>query len=316
MNQMRICKNRRDLSRLGEPNATIRGASYGWRLALLCLPLFTACCGPRGVDDWQAIGPVEQVRSPTYAEVVTRYNEHVEPLDPVYAQTFIELYWREEIDGKPRDRKEIGGGKLIVRRPGDFALTIEKLGTIYLWAGANTEGRYWLIDRSGDVPVAMVGSVGLAAERFPLGIDPKSLPLLMGLKPIELGEQTESNPVWSSDRGWVIEPPGEQVRILIDRETGRPIQVNLMDDTGDLRIVSELDDLVELEVPGVRRLRGPRMPMNADIYAVGQDARLRLEIREADGDPGEIQDRWFEFEDLLPALGVDEADVRDLDAGE
>ncbi len=292
------------------PASSQRVLAHLLRLSLgLVVMVSVACCGPTQYNP-PAVNVVDADEAPSYAELVRQYNAHVEPLDALYARTFIEMYWKEtDEQGNVRDRKEIGGGKLIVLRPGRIAMTVEKLGTIYLWAGS--DGReFWLIDRvDQDRPKAALGQVGLSAGQMPLGIDPQMLPLLMGLSPLEPESGFEVAPVQETQDAWVIEPPGLQARLFLDRETSRPLRVELLDDQGEPRVVSTLDGLLAVDAPDTRRLRGPRMPESADIYAVGESARLTLAIREAEIDPDRMRDQWFDFPALRQALGVAEQDV-------
>ena len=105
----------------------------------------------------------------------------------LWSRADIDIEWVEvDQDGDRNYRSESGNGKFIMRRGEgdvDTAMTIEKLGKIYLWAGSN-QTNYYLFDRvDGDNKKLYVGehrAVG-RSKPFPLPLHPSMVPTLLGL---------------------------------------------------------------------------------------------------------------------------------------
>lgn len=247
---------------------------------------------------------------PGYNELVDRYNVNLRGIDRLWASTDVELAWRDE-EGDRHFEK--GDGKFLFVSPRNVAMTVEKLGKTYVWAGSDEE-RFWLFERQKDY--AYVGRhehVGKAcAEPLPLPVHPSTVPHLLGLLPLERVEGAE--PRVQVIEGYpVIEPPGLALRIMLDPATARPVRIDLLDGLGRAVIVSRLRGHRPVRVEGVADDELPGVPESADLVVIGQEARVTLKLDRPTVDPSRIQARAFDFESLVKALKPKR--LVELDAG-
>lgn len=252
----------------------------------------------------------------TYPELARRYNKAVEPLGTLRATTGIEIEWYEvKENGDRRYRSESGDGKLIRRRPSDVAMTVEKLGRIYLWAGSNAES-YWLFDRVDD-ETAYIGSydkMQSAGRRpFPMPVRPDTVPWLLGLEPMPYDEAApvEWPEVRLYEGQYYVDVPGMRARMLIDPQTYRPTRVDLTDPAGFSVLTAKLEGNFPVEVEGVDKKKYPLMCEKAEIFVAGVDSRFTIAVDSATTSTSKIKDAMFDFGALNKTLKPDQ--VIDLD---
>lgn len=251
----------------------------------------------------------------TYRAVAEGYNRSVEHFDTLFLRTYVRLAWQEtHADGETRYRSEAGDGKFLFRSPRDTVLTIEKLSKVYLWAGSNGL-QYWLFDQvDDDHKVAYVGTYDAAAGggardlRLPTAFRPDDVPYLLGLVPLDPGL---ASAVYVYDGQYLIEPEGMGLRMLLDPTSFRPTRVDLLDANGWSIVVCQLEGRFGVEVDGLPSQRWPVVCDDADIYIVGQESRLSIELVAATNSSRRIRDQLFDLDTLLDALEPDE--VIDLD---
>lgn len=253
---------------------------------------------------------------PPYSEIVEKCNARTDRLARIWAGAVTSFTWKDE-DG--RSHYEQGNGFFELVQPSNFALDIGKVGEVAMWMGCNQD-RYWLIER-GDKRVARVGRHdGPGVERLKdLGFPgtPKDLIDLAGVtplppndKPVEIG--------WTDGGLWRVvhdEPYGQLVREL-DPDTGEPRKIEILNEDGQVRILSKLDKYGPVELEGV----GGYFPMIAtQIIVEDLDNSSKMQIsleRMSDGIRGarvpRLTPEIFQFEKLCQRLGVQR--VIDLDA--
>ncbi len=286
----------------------LRLAAIAVRLSVLivfCLTL-TACHRPDSFTTGDgSISPITAADI-RYSELARRYNQSVEPFGTLWSRTAIDIEWYEIEQGGDRNyRSESGEGKFILRRPTDTALTVEKLGKTYLWAGSDRE-RYWLFDLvDSDNKVAYVGAfakLGESSRRsFPLPVRPDVVPMLLGLMPLPTPEALGIEPpVDLYNNQYLVELPG--MRLLIDRTTYRPTRVDLTDTQGFSMLTSKLEGAFVVEVEGQSERDWPTMCQKAAVYVAGYESRLTVSIESATTDPARVRDAMFQFEALHKAL--------------
>ncbi|MBX2851304.1 MAG: hypothetical protein KTR15_06125 [Phycisphaeraceae bacterium] len=254
----------------------------------------------------------------TYEELATQYNAAIEPLATLWSRADIDIEWVEiEGDGDRKYRSESGNGKFIMRRgegPIDTAMTVEKLGKIYLWAGSNQSG-YYLFDRvDGDNKTLYVGEHGAigGGRAFPLPIHPSMVPTLLGLEPLPaaLPEEETLTAIDRYGEQYLLSMPELGMRMLIDPATFRPTRVDLTDRKGFSVLTAKLTG--ELEVEAAKTLKTPPLICEkAEVYVSGFESRFTLDFQSATTSTRRIKDQMFDLEALKNALKPDR--VIDLD---
>lgn len=262
----------------------------------------------------------------TYAELAERYNAAIEPLSMLWSRADIDIAWAEvNEDGERRVRSESGNGKFIMRRSEvaiETAMTVEKLGKIYLWAGSN-QTDYYLFDRvDGDHKKLYVGthphlkfhdgSPEIESKPYPLPIHPSAVPMLLGLKPLLVDGMFP-------DEGVTIDLYRDQyllnhaelgVRMLIDPQTYRPTRVDLLNAKGFSVLTAKLSGTLEVEAD--RALPSPPLICDkAEVFVSGYESRFTLDFQSATTSSRKVRDQMFDLDALKKALKPDH--VIDLD---
>lgn len=284
-------------------------------LAVLLMPLaLVACAGPGRADDDPYMPPRIDApdETPSYGEIVERYNANLEHLDRLWSRSVVSMRWRDEDD---RRRYEQGEGHFIFMSPDRVAMTVGKLGDVMLWAGSD-EQRYWIFDLRD----AGVGHHGLhenagrpCSRELPLPVQPRAVPHLLGLLPLEDVDGRDL-PVEQIRGHHVVEPPETRLRLMLHPRTALPVRVDMLDDAGEPMIVARLDRHEYVETEGVARLASPRIATRATVHAVGEDAELSMSLSGlTDGRRFDtIDERVFDLEFLQERHQP--AEVVDLDA--
>lgn len=269
---------------------------------VLCVVGLLTGCQPR-----EAIVPPTflppQVESdaplPSYGELAARYNARAERLQRLWASTDVQLRWRDE-DGDAR--LEEGDGNVLFVRPDRLALTVEKFGKYYLWTGSD-EQRFWLFDMQEDA--AYVGNhrnVGKPCmQPLPLPIHPSTVPYLLGLMPLPTFPAGMEPPVERLRGYYLVEPPGLRLRLLIDPQAMAPVRVDLTDETGHSAVIAQLSEYAPVELSDQPPESWPRVASRADLFVVGEEARMTLQLSRLSDGEGKIRDRAFDFEALVKA---------------
>lgn len=247
----------------------------------------------------------------TYEELAARYNAAVAPMTTLWSRADIDIEWAEvDRDGDRDYRSESGNGKFIMRRgagSADTAMTVEKLGKIYLWAGSN-QTKYYLFDRvDGDNKTLYVGehlAVG-RSKPFPLPIHPSMVPTLLGLEPLPKALPAGENLVNIDTYGdlYLLSMPGLGMRMLIDPVTFRPTRVDLTDNKGYSVLTAKLAG--QLLVDGPNDGVTPILCDKAEIYVAGFESRFTLDFSTATTSTRRIKDQMFDIDALSNSLNPD-----------
>lgn len=275
-------------------------------LFLILTAGMSACCHRPPVD----FGPGGSQSPITpadigYVELAGRYNHNVRYFDQLWVRDSITIEWNQTNEsGKKSYRSESGDGKFIFVPPRDSVLTVEKLGKVYIWAGSN-ERRYWMFDLvDGGNEAVYVGSydaLGRPGTRaLPIPVRPDSVAYLMGLLPIPVNPEAQDQPAVEMFEGqYFVEPPGLNVRLLIDPASFRPTRVDLLDRKGFSRVTSVLTGQMAVDVEGLTDSELPTICKRAEIYVSGYETRLSVEVDYATTDASRINERVFDFETLM-----------------
>lgn len=255
----------------------------------------------------------------TYAELAGQYNAAVKPMTALWSRADIDIEWIEvDDDGKRKYRSESGNGKFIMRRgdgPVQTAMTVEKIGKIYLWAGSN-QTNYYLFDRvDGDNRKLYVGEHAHQGPRqsFPLPIHPSMVPVLLGLEslPASLPRGETQITIDLYGEQYLLSMPELGLRMLIDPETFRPTRVDLTDRKGFSVLTAKLTGKLSVEGGGEVNGQPPILCEKAEVYVSGYESRFTLDFQSATTSTRRIKDQMFDLAALKKALKPDQ--VIDLD---
>lgn len=265
-------------------------------LLVFCLVVAGCKTGPIVPDDLNPPAletPVAEL--PDYTELVGRYNANAAALERVWARTKVEMRWR---DAKNRKRRESGDGRLIFERPLNTAWTVEVLGDPKLWAGSNANG-FWVFDLL-DGRRAYYGEYGKPlTQPLPLPVQPEAVPYLLGLMPIDASRRPAAPEVELFNGYFVIEPPGLNLRLMLDPATARPVRIDLTDPAG----VSALTCILTGEVAVTNDADAEVfLPETAELYPQGDESRMTVTFKNATSNADKIKRKWFDFEGLAKAL--------------
>lgn len=278
---------------------------------MLLVAALAACAKQKPIVPKDLMPPEVERQGPslTYAEIAERYNGSLENLDRLWSATNVKLAWRDD-EGKAHF--EEGEGKFLFVPPMSVALTVEKVGKTFVWAGADSE-RFWMFQRQDDV--AFVGrhaNVGKPCARpLPLPVQPASVPHLLGLVPLPRAATDE--PVEMVAGHYLIEPAGTNVRLMLDPQTLRPVRVDLTDDRGHSFVICRIAGQQRVQIDGIPIPQQPLIPTQADLYVVGEEARMTLVLDRATTSEAKIQARAFDFDALSKAMKPRETVVLDAD---
>ncbi|MFG0331077.1 MAG: hypothetical protein ACF8PN_14395 [Phycisphaerales bacterium] len=243
---------------------------------------------------------------PTYDDLVERQNTRVASIERFWTFVSLELKWIDE-DGDART--EVGAGNFIFERPDRAALTFEKLGEVYFWAGSD-EDRFWLFE-GGESSVGYVGRNANAfspcADPLPFTAHPSELLDLFGILELPTSEELDSDElvVGASDEwnAWVVTIPGRFSgrRVYFEPEEWLPIRVELIDPVDErVLVASDLANYTPLAMETLPRFAAPVVPTRMVVAAGGsQDGGyVRMTGREPADSPKarSFNPRVFSFE--------------------
>lgn len=230
-----------------------------------------------------------------YADLVTRYNQNAAALERVWARTKVELRWRND---KGRKRRESGDGRLIFERPLNTAWTVEVLGDIKLWAGSDADG-FWLFDKLDDGRAYYGQYAKPLAQPLPLPVQPEAVPYLLGLMPLDPQRRPAAPEVELVNGYCVIEPPGLNLRLMLEPLTARPARIDLTDGAGQSVLVSRLSGELEVKRDGGETVV---LPETAEFFPLGEESRMTVTLKRPSTDEAKFKSRLFNFQALVKSL--------------
>jgi hypothetical protein len=257
----------------------------------------------------------EDASLPTYAAVASAQNERAARLQRVWARAVASITF---VDSEGKQRWEQGEGHFQVIQPSKMALSVGKLGEVFLWLGCD-EDRYWFIDPK-ETKRAYVGRHELVTrakvESLGLPVAPRDLISLSGITPVPGKQGADSTLGRGSAGEFVLEQPrpGALWRTRLDPRLLTPVGIDIFDNGGRQIITSELEGYAEV------RLRGeagnfPVMPSRMKLTHLPTNSSMTLSLSDStDGGRGRLSSEVFNFESLVERLGITE--VVDLDEGD
>ena len=250
---------------------------------------------------------------PTYTELIDRYNATTKPLASIWAEAHVDIVW---LDEKGKRKNEHGDGKFMYVAPDKIALKIEEFGKGF-WAGSDGE-RYWFFDLQ-DKRTAYVGRFDqldqLDEGAYPLPVKPTDLLYILGLKPIDPELVPDAPAVELVHGYYLVEPPGLNLRMLLDPRTARPVRVDLLDPAGFSTIKCVLSGPVELEqADATDATIASSLSTQVEVYVLDEQARMTLKLKSPTAETGRIKLNNFNFEVLMRVYKPDA--VIDMDTPE
>ncbi len=252
---------------------------------------------------------------PDYTQLVARYNQTAENLSPIRADARVDMVWRNE---KGDIKNEHGDGRFMFINPGSVVLEVEEFGKGF-WAGADGE-RYWFFDFL-DQRVVYVGRFDQLDHHqrdasMPLPVNPADLLHVMGLATIDPTVVPDAPAVERVKGHYLIEPPGLNLRMLLDPATARPVRVDLLDELGRSKVICLLKEPIPVKP------RDADDPFTGDIASIidvvmpANEARMTLTLKKPTHSDQYIRDAYFDFDKLYKALKIKELIDLDLPAFE
>lgn len=259
-------------------------------------------------------GPDADGDAPTYATIAEAHNERVDRLSQIYSRGVIEIRWRDE-DGR---HFEQGNLDLWLQLPRHTGLRVEKVGNVFLWLGSNDE-RFWLFDMLGDETVLLTeGHDSVLQGNGLMTMRPLALLDLAGLTklPEAIGDADPQLTFDERRDAWVVTAPGQggMMRMYFDRYRLLPVQVDSLDEAGDVAYRSDirLARYRSVPRPGAPPSMFGQMPTLIDITATTRpgEAVTRAEIKLAlDTPTGRVDnqpmDRVFDLDRLIRSMRPD-----------
>ncbi len=244
-----------------------------------------------------------------YTTLISKYNTRANHIKQIWARTVIEFQWT---DKDKKKHSEQGSGTLMLRKPLDLALPINKLGTPLLWLGSD-KNRFWLFelkppkDQPTRVYVGTHAEAGKTSRRIlSIPTQPDQLIQLLGITPL---------PSHSSDLQYVVDKTSKNLvvtipikdsplklsrRITIDPTTLLPIQIQFIDANMKVTTTALLSEFKPLQVKGLPFGSLPKIPTRIaiSVTATGDSLKLHLSDQYDGIDPPRIRDFQFDFDRL------------------
>jgi len=280
----------------------------------LTLALSLAATGCQSTPRADAPRPAE---APAYAEIASRYNARVAPIDALWARASVRVEGR---DAAGADLNDQGEGHLQIEPPARLALSLGKLGETHLYLGSSDDLYWWmeLIDaddrpltfgRHDSATPAKVGALGVPVHPLDL-IDATAItPLPAAGGQVDWAEEgllrVRTRARWGGRTMWLHPASLEPVMVVLDDGAGRVVltakltrystAVKQGDASANVRVatryeirVPELDALVRIELfePRIRPIREVAFDMETLSRAYRVTRREDLDAPRAAGPDG------------------------------
>ena len=277
-------------------------------LALLLAVMLLGCAQQR-VDD-------EGVRAPdlvpTYEDLRDATNARASAFSRLWARATLVVHHRDD-DGEISTTQ--GDGYLQIITPDRLSLSLGKaIDRMYFFLGSNEDYFWWVDTLDRDARYALVGTHAGAsrarAAEFGVPIHPLDLMDLLGIMPLP---QHGSAPTWDPRRAaWsvVTQARWGTRQTLIDPIEMRPIEIVLLDDTGQIGARATLREYKRVDEFDGQGLR-PEIAseISIELPAIDTDVLVDLgAVRIVDRLPRDIV---FDLPGLLRKERID--DIRSLD---
>ena len=280
----------------------------GRALLLLGLVAVLGGCQSAGLRS----GAGEAIELPTYDAVYERAEWRVGDLDRLWAIASVGLRYVDEDGDRHREQGE--GHFQVVRPETQVALTIGKLGEVYLLLGCDAQ-RFWWINRTEE----RIAYVGAQAEARDLALDQIGVPML----PTDLliladlnrwpepgspgaGEVSQSiRDDFGHLRVVMVEftEPGRRRRVYVNANNFDPVGVDLLTDSGELISRSTLKNQMRV-LNRIDPTRPQWVPTRLVMSIPSADSRIEIELSHLEISRRRPKPVVFNFDELVRRLGV------------
>lgn len=279
-----------------------------------------ATLGTREKTPDQSTFHAAKVEPPSYKTVSNAQKSRSALLSRIWARAVASITF---IDNEGAERREQGEGHFQVIQPSRLALSIGKLGDVFLWIGCDEE-RYWLIDakenkrayvgRHDQVTAKKIAALGLP-------VPPRDLITLAGISPLDEAGRSATTPKVVRDEASAAltiniqrrAPFPARWRTSFDAAKLLPIEYQVFEGGSESpALTAILEEYRDVKIAGRSGLY-PQIAtrISADHFETRSSMRLTL-TDVSDGGKSKLRPEAFEFEKLVELLGVQ--DVIDLDA--
>ena len=254
----------------------------------------------------------QQTTLPTYDKVQARADERVGAIDRFWATAVVGLRY-VDVDGKKR--RQQGEGHFQVVKPANVALTIGKLGEIYLLLGCDDD-QFWWIERL-DEKVAYVGDQNgardLALRRMGVPVLPTDLLMLADLNAWPAPGSESAGTVIECEREdfdpsqifavRFVEP--DRIRVVyLTRLAFEPVGVDLISPRGELIARSDLSNF-ERVLNHIDPLQHQRVPTRITVEVPSAQSRIELTLSRAEISSRRPKPVVFDFSELVRRFRID-----------
>ena len=272
--------------------------------------LLTSLVGCHSVQTDQPDAPAEPL--PTYEEVQARADERVGALDRFWATAVVGLKY---VDAEGKSRRQQGEGHFQIVKPANVALTVGKLGEMYLVLGCDDD-QFWWIERLEE-SVAYVGDQAgardLALRRMGVPVLPTDLLMLGDLnawpEPDESGagvvEESEREDLDPAQVFAVRFDEADRTRIVyLTRLAYEPVGVDLISPAGELIARSDLFRYGRV-LNHIDPLSHQRVPMRISVEVPSAESRIDLTLSRAEISNRRPKPVVFNLEELLRRFRIE-----------
>ena len=293
------------LHRCGLPRIASHGVTA--LLAAITLATVSGCKQKQPIVTSQPVAPTL-----AYADLAAVHNSRVAQLQTLYGYGVLEVIW---FDADGHRHKDQGSLELWLNLPRKTSLRVDAVGEVLLWAGSD-ERQFWVFDHLGKEKVLRTGShaPGVDLHNGAFSVRPLAMIDLMGLTPLPAEQAQEPAVTFDSKLdAWVVEAPGGggTMRMYFDRKSMLPRHIESLDDTGKVRIQSDLDKYESVKRKGMSPAAFPRMAEVIDIIESvpngEKSGKVKVAVNEyTDGLIDEQPfDRVFDLSRLMPGFEPD-----------
>ncbi|MCA9283916.1 MAG: hypothetical protein KDA22_01785 [Phycisphaerales bacterium] len=286
MNRIDLHLTTRRLVRLGALWATLATLPLG-----CATPPDTGGTAPAPSSDALPEGP-------TSTAIVSAQTARLAKLLPLHASGQVELRWVDE-DGS---HFEFCRGDLFAAAGPLVALDLRKAGERFLFLGCDAQ-RSWAFDLRAAPRRLDVWPHGTAAQREQAaGVSALDLVDLTGLGPFRIAD---GEPEYEPASGqWTVkaEGLGGPIRVWVERNWLVPVRIDALDEVGNTRLSSTLEEYRGIDRPGLPPGALPRLPERVRIVAPQRDTSVMLSLATADPDGSAVAPGLFDLERLVRIL--------------
>jgi hypothetical protein len=296
-------------SRLARRAAKLAGSLVPALLAL------SGCCDKGGAGPLYAEAISRPQAPPAYQKVATAYNARVAGLERLWARANVRV---TAVDPEGTQVDENVDGNLQYILPSRVALSISKLGEVYIYVGSNPEN-YWWIDRSAKPYSARVGRHASAAavvakgEFFPIA--PLDLVELLGVTPLPAvgSDGSAGATYWSADGRYLgvgITTSKRRVWMWLDPQTYEPQRIEVSSGAGTELVIATLAGYAEVAVKD-NPAAHPRLATQLSVSVPARKIDVALRLTDAENRGKAMKEGPYQLDNLIKVYGVER--VLDID---